>query len=86
MLRFTAADLGFYEVGCELGKWTRSGTSLKFDAQCYKGGDTVRSGKVVLRRHATNRLTSRSRTSPWRNRSAVADADRSRHQEQEEER
>ncbi len=56
VLTITAADLGFYEIGCELGQSTRSGTSLKFDAHCYKGGSPVRAGKVVLRRQAANEI------------------------------
>lgn len=56
ILTITAADLGFYEVGCELGKATRSGTSLRFDVQCYKGGSPVRPGKAVLRRQAAREL------------------------------
>ncbi len=56
VLTITAADLGFYEVGCELGKAIRSGKSLRFDAQCYKGGSPVTPGKVVLRRHAANEM------------------------------
>lgn len=56
VLTITAADLGFYEIGCELGKATRSGTGLRFDAQCYKGGSSVRPGKVVLQRRAANEI------------------------------
>lgn len=56
MLTITAADLSFYEIGCELGKSTRSGTSLRYDAQCYKGGSPVRSGKVTLHRRAPNEI------------------------------
>ncbi|SFU16263.1 hypothetical protein [Mesorhizobium sp. YR577] len=56
VLTMTAADLGFYEVGCEMGKSTHSGTSLRFDAQCFKGGSPVTSGKVVLQRHAPNEI------------------------------
>jgi len=56
VLTITAADMGFYEVGCELGKAIRSGKSLRFDAQCYKGGSPVTPGKVVLRRHAAKEI------------------------------
>lgn len=56
VLTITAAELGFYEVGCELGKATRSGTSLRFYAQCYKGGSPVTPGKVVLQRYAANEI------------------------------
>ncbi|KRE11561.1 hypothetical protein ASE66_23765 [Bosea sp. Root483D1] len=56
VLTITAADLGFHEVGCELDKAIRSGRSLRFDAQCYKGGSPVTPGKVVLRRHAAKEI------------------------------
>lgn len=56
VLTITAADLSFYEVGCELGKSTRSGTSPRFDAQCFKGGSPVTPGKVVLQRHAPDEI------------------------------
>lgn len=56
VLTITAVDFGFYEIGCELGKATRSGTSLRFDAQCYKGASPVTPGKVVLRRHAAKEI------------------------------
>lgn len=57
VLTITAADLSFYEVGCELGKSARSGASLRFDAQCYKGGSSVTPGKVVLQRRAPNEIS-----------------------------
>jgi len=56
VLTITAADLSFYEVGCALGKSTRSGTSLMYDAQCYKEGSPVRPGKVILERRAPNEI------------------------------
>ncbi|MCP4564207.1 MAG: hypothetical protein GY873_06080 [Bosea sp.] len=56
VLTITAAELGFYEIGCDLGQATRSGARLRFDAQCYKGGSPVTPGEVVLRRHAPNEI------------------------------
>ncbi|HEV2512917.1 hypothetical protein [Bosea sp. (in: a-proteobacteria)] len=56
VLTISATDLSFYEIGCKLGRSTRSGTSLTLDAQCFKGGSPVRSGKVVLRQHAANEI------------------------------
>lgn len=56
VLTITEADLGFYEVGCKLGKSTRSGTSLGFEAQCFKGGSPVTRGKVVLQRHTPDEI------------------------------
>jgi hypothetical protein len=56
VLTITAAELGFYEIGCNLGRATRSGANLRFDAQCYKGGSPVTPGEVVLRRHAPNEI------------------------------
>jgi len=56
VLTITAAELDFYEVGCDLGKSTRLETSLRFDAQCYKGGSPITPGKVVLRRRASKEI------------------------------
>ncbi len=52
VLTITAAELAFYEVGCDLGKSTRLETSLRLDAQCYKGGSPATPGKVILQRRA----------------------------------
>jgi len=56
VLTITAASLGVYEIGCELGSATPSGASLRLDAQCFKGGSPVRPGKVVLRRHGADEI------------------------------
>lgn len=56
VLTITATGLDFYEIGCELAEYVRSGTDVSFDAQCYKGGSPAKPGKVVIRRHGSNKI------------------------------
>lgn len=56
VLEVTKSNLTFYEIGCELKQPARTQDTLRFAAQCYKGGSPMSSGTVVLHRTSPDQV------------------------------